>query len=229
MTTSPARATASSTCSTPTATSSGELTSGGALNSPWGLALAPSNFGTFSNDLLVGNFGDGLINVFDPTTGASLGQLQNAQGKAIQIDGLWALTFGNGDGAGATNSLFFTAGPDGEIARPVRFAHSDHCYDTHAARRTGRLPASNGSWSLDSDGTPGFNSATDQVFFNFSPPNVTGVAGDWTGSGHPTSATSATASGTSTSTITASSIPARRSTSGRPATSPSSATGPAMG
>jgi uncharacterized protein (TIGR03118 family) len=90
------------------------LISRGSLNSPWGLALAPANFGQFSNDLLVGNFGDGHINVFDPNTGVALGSLQNSGGVPIQIDGLWSLQFGNGSAAGATNQLFFTAGIDGE-------------------------------------------------------------------------------------------------------------------
>jgi uncharacterized protein (TIGR03118 family) len=90
------------------------LVSGGALNSPWGLALAPGNFGTFSNALLVGNFGDGLINAFDPTTGASLGQVQDVHGNAVHVDGLWGLAFGNGGSAGSTNTLFFTAGINGE-------------------------------------------------------------------------------------------------------------------
>jgi uncharacterized protein (TIGR03118 family) len=90
------------------------LISRGSLNSPWGLALAPANFGQFSSDLLVGNFGDGHINVFDPNTGAALGSLQNSGGVPIQIDGLWSLQFGNGAAAGATNELFFTAGIDGE-------------------------------------------------------------------------------------------------------------------
>jgi uncharacterized protein (TIGR03118 family) len=86
----------------------------GSLNSPWGLTLAPADFGQFSNDLLVGNFGDGHINVFDPNTGAALGSLENSGGIPIQIDGLWSLQFGNGAAAGATNELFFTAGIDGE-------------------------------------------------------------------------------------------------------------------
>ena len=90
------------------------LISRGSLNSPWGLALAPADFGQFSNDLLVGNFGDGHINVFDPNTGAALGSLQNSRGIPIQIDGLWSLQFGNGVAAGATNELFFTAGIDDE-------------------------------------------------------------------------------------------------------------------
>jgi uncharacterized protein (TIGR03118 family) len=85
------------------------------LNSPWGLALAPANFGQFSNDLLVGNFGDGGINAFDPVTGASLGPLRNGNGNAITINGLWGLAFGNGGLAGNTNTLFFAAGFNDEI------------------------------------------------------------------------------------------------------------------
>lgn len=84
------------------------------LNSPWGLAQAPANFGKFSNDLLVGNFGDGLIHAFNPLTGEERGVLKGAKGAPIQISGLWALQFGNGAAAGATNELFFTAGIDGE-------------------------------------------------------------------------------------------------------------------
>ncbi len=90
------------------------LISRGALNSPWGLALAPSNFGQFSNDLLVGNFGNGRINAFDPNTGALLGQLRNQKGLIISINGLWGLAFGNGKTAGPTNTLFFTAGINDE-------------------------------------------------------------------------------------------------------------------
>jgi uncharacterized protein (TIGR03118 family) len=89
------------------------LASGGTLNSPWGLAMAPGNFGTFSNALLVGNFGDGAINAYNPTTGAFLGQLQDVNGNAIHIDGLWGLNFGNGVSSGPTNTLFFSAGING--------------------------------------------------------------------------------------------------------------------
>ena len=87
----------------------------GTLNSPWGMALAPANFGTFSNDLLVGNFGDGRINAFDPSTGNFLGQLADANGNPISINGLWGLVFGNGKGGGATNTLFFAAGFNDEV------------------------------------------------------------------------------------------------------------------
>lgn len=86
------------------------LVSHGPLDAPWGMAMAPANFGTFSNDLLVGNFGNGWINAFNPQTGAFLGSLKGTNHYAIVIDGLWALAFGNGGGAGNTNQLFFTAG-----------------------------------------------------------------------------------------------------------------------
>jgi uncharacterized protein (TIGR03118 family) len=84
--------------------------SGGTLNSPWGLALAPDHFGKFSGDILVGNFGDGHINGFKPNGQSFHGQLLDGRGQPIAIDGLWGLTFGNGNIAGETNVLFFTAG-----------------------------------------------------------------------------------------------------------------------
>jgi uncharacterized protein (TIGR03118 family) len=89
------------------------LVTRGALNSPWGLALAPRSFGRFGGDLLVGNFGNGIINVYNATNGAWLGRLSQRNGLPIQIDGLWGLMFGNGNAAG-TNQLIFSAGPDGE-------------------------------------------------------------------------------------------------------------------
>ncbi len=91
------------------------IATGGTLNSPWGLAVAPGDFGDFSNDLLVGNFGDGLINAFDPATGTFLGNLEDPQGNAIHIDGLWGLEFGNGGNAGPASSLYFTSGPGGQL------------------------------------------------------------------------------------------------------------------
>ena len=85
----------------------------GVLNSPWGMVYA-QGFGPFSNALLVGNFGDGTINAFDFTTGDFLGKLYNTQGQPIVIDGLWALTFGNGGQGGHSGVLYFTAGPNDE-------------------------------------------------------------------------------------------------------------------
>jgi uncharacterized protein (TIGR03118 family) len=85
-----------------------------ALNAPWGMALAPANFGRFSGDLLVGNFGNGRINAFDPVTFEPKGHLKNERGKAVVIDGLWGIGFGNGAAAGPTNVLYFAAGPEEE-------------------------------------------------------------------------------------------------------------------
>jgi uncharacterized protein (TIGR03118 family) len=85
----------------------------GPLNSPWGLTLASPNFGPLSGDLLVGNFGDGTINGFDPITGALIGSLADQQGHPIVNPGLWALTFGNGGNGGNLNTLYFTAGIPG--------------------------------------------------------------------------------------------------------------------
>jgi len=87
------------------------LISNGDLNSPWGLAIAPANFGEYSNDLLVGNFGDGLIHAFDPATGAPIGVLEGPNGQSLEIPGLWDITVGNQ--AANPNALYFTAGlPD---------------------------------------------------------------------------------------------------------------------
>jgi len=84
----------------------------GRLNAPWGIALAPASFGTFANSILVGNLGDGRITAFDATTGALKGQLMNAAGQPIQIQGLWGLMFGNGGQGGQTNALYFASGPN---------------------------------------------------------------------------------------------------------------------
>ena len=88
----------------------------GTLNSPWGLAIAPASFGQFAGDLLVGNFGDGTINVFsvNPAGPGFLGQLAGPNGAPLDIDGLWALIPGNGGNSGNSQSIYFSAGPDGE-------------------------------------------------------------------------------------------------------------------
>lgn len=84
---------------------------GGALNAPWGMAQAPAGFGQFSNDLLVGNFGDGRINVYDPGSGAVIGTLNDSTGAPIVIPGLWGMAFGNGAFNQPTTTLFYAAGP----------------------------------------------------------------------------------------------------------------------
>jgi uncharacterized protein (TIGR03118 family) len=98
------------------------VASKGPLNAPWGLALAPDDFGVFSNMLLVGNFGDGRIHAYDAndSTGNGeakmRGQMHGANGQPLRIDGLWALQFGKGPGTGSgpSTTLYFTAGPDDE-------------------------------------------------------------------------------------------------------------------
>jgi uncharacterized protein (TIGR03118 family) len=89
------------------------LISRGALNSPWGLEMAPTGWGAFGGDLLVGNFGNGKINAYDATTGAFKGTLKDASGYAIVLPGLWGLLFGNGTSA-PTDALMFTSGPGDE-------------------------------------------------------------------------------------------------------------------
>jgi uncharacterized protein (TIGR03118 family) len=94
----------------------GRVAQHGQLNAPWGLALAPSSFGRFGGDLLVGNFGDGQINAYRQVGGRfeHAGELRGPNGKSLAIDGLWALEFGNNSSAGSSDTLFFTAGPDEE-------------------------------------------------------------------------------------------------------------------
>jgi uncharacterized protein (TIGR03118 family) len=86
----------------------------GHLDSPWGVAMAPATFGQFANDMLIGNFGDGVINVFDPKSGHWLGALPGPNGRPLVNDGLWSLTFGgalNSDGSSSSpDTLFFSAG-----------------------------------------------------------------------------------------------------------------------
>ena len=90
------------------------VASGGALNSPWGLAIAPASFGNFHNNLLVGNFGDGRINAFSLSTGAFRGQLKSETSAPIDIPGLWGLRFGNGGVGASPNTLYFAAGINDE-------------------------------------------------------------------------------------------------------------------
>jgi uncharacterized protein (TIGR03118 family) len=86
----------------------------GALNAPWGVALAPASFGQFGGAMLVGNFGDGRINAYDPVTGNFMGGLKDSAGQSISIDGLWGIAFGNGVAGQAKNALFFAAGINDE-------------------------------------------------------------------------------------------------------------------
>jgi len=87
----------------------------GMLDAPWGIALAPQTFGDLAGTLLIGNFGNGMINAYDYRSGAWLATLSDASGNPIVIDGLWALGFGNGRAGQSTSSLFYTAGPNHEV------------------------------------------------------------------------------------------------------------------
>ncbi len=84
----------------------------GTLVSPWGLTIAPTSFGSYAGDLLVGNFGNGLINAYDLASNSFVGQLSNQDGSLVSIAGLWSLTTGNNGGSGSANELYFTAGPE---------------------------------------------------------------------------------------------------------------------
>jgi uncharacterized protein (TIGR03118 family) len=86
----------------------------GQLNAPWGVALAPPTFGALAGTVLIGNFGNGHINAYDPATGEFVDKLRNSHGQAIVIDGLWTIMFGNGGNGGRSDTLYFTAGPNDE-------------------------------------------------------------------------------------------------------------------
>lgn len=90
------------------------LQHGSWLDAPWGVAMAPGDFGIYSHDLLVGQFGSGQIAVYDPATGRFLDLLRDASNNPITIDGLWALSFGSGGTSGSATAAYFTAGSDGE-------------------------------------------------------------------------------------------------------------------
>jgi uncharacterized protein (TIGR03118 family) len=90
------------------------IASRGTLNAPWGMAIAPRSFGAFAGQLLVGNFGDGRISVFNPFTGSFHGLLSDRHHRPIAIDGLWALLPGTRT-TGGTDALWFSAGPNDEM------------------------------------------------------------------------------------------------------------------
>jgi len=108
----------------------------GMLNAPWGIAVAPSGFGSVAGDVLIGNFGDGTINIFTPSgsVGTFVGQLMVANGGTLRIPGLWALVFGNGDPDKPLTTLFYTAG----------FAdQTDGVFGTIGVSSTGMSPTAN--------------------------------------------------------------------------------------
>lgn len=85
------------------------------MNAPWGVVWATQHFGEFTNTILIGQFRGGTVAAFNPVTGRFLGNMLNPDGSTLNIDGLWALRFGNDAAAGPATTLFFTAGPNGEV------------------------------------------------------------------------------------------------------------------
>lgn len=86
----------------------------GQLDSPWGVVMAPAGFGSLGGTVWIGNFGNGHIDAFDPMTGELIDKVRDSHGQAVVIDGLWSIKFGNGGGGGLANTLYFTAGVNGE-------------------------------------------------------------------------------------------------------------------
>jgi uncharacterized protein (TIGR03118 family) len=134
---------------------------GGTLNAPWGVVAAPANFGTFSNDVLVGNFGDGTISAYD-STGNFLGQLKNSNAQVITNAGLWELVFGAG-GTGDPNTLYFTAGGSSQTSGlfgtlvPAAAAGTNFNLNLSAPAATVTRGGST-SLNIDASGSGGFNS-----------------------------------------------------------------------
>ena len=164
--------------------------SGGSLNAPWGLASAPASFGAFGGDLLVGNFGDGTINAYDPASFTLKGQLQDSTGKPIQNQNLWEILFGS-NGTGDPNTLYFSAGVNNEkgglfgaIAASTAPAKGDFSIDlAHSALTV----MQGGSSSVQVTVSPSNGFASPVMFsvsglpigatFAFSPTSVTPAAG----------------------------------------------------
>lgn len=131
----------------------------GGVNRPWGLAFAPANFGPYSNDFLVGNegLGDGKINVYDPKTGAFLGNLTDTAGNPLSFERLWAITPGNGGAAGDKNALYFDAGINAEadgLFGSLRFVPKKLSGD--GTDEEGDGSGAGGAGGLPGSGTPGF-------------------------------------------------------------------------
>ena len=110
------------------------------LNSPWGVALAPSHFGSFSTDLLVGNKGDGTISVFNPANGEFLGQLEEHNGKPIVIQDLWSLLDGTGAMNAEADAVYFTAGTAGYAKGEFGTIEAGPAVKTPKSKNTPNMP-----------------------------------------------------------------------------------------
>jgi uncharacterized protein (TIGR03118 family) len=124
------------------------LAAHGALNEPWGLAIAPKGFGPFAGDLLVGNLGNGWINVFNKATGKYLGWLDTPNGTPVAIPGLWGLKVGNSS-FGGSSSLVFSAGPNGQANGEVGLLNPAPLAGAPRSPRAGVEPAAGTSLACD--------------------------------------------------------------------------------
>jgi uncharacterized protein (TIGR03118 family) len=152
------------------------------LNAPWGMALAPAGFGSFAGDLLIGNFGDGVINAFDPKTFALIGSLNTSAGTPIANIGLWEIFFGQNSGQTTTlgdpNTLYFSAGINGEkgglfgsiAVAPAATATGSFTFQASANSVTVAAGQTTGSLTLSLAATNGFNGP---VTFSCVPASVT--------------------------------------------------------
>jgi uncharacterized protein (TIGR03118 family) len=135
--------------------------SGGALNAPWGIVATPATFGQFSNDILIGNFGDGTMNAFD-ANGNSLGQVSDSSGHAITNPGLWDMVFGAG-GTGDPSTLYFTAGGANQTSGlfasllPASSAQSADFSLSLSAQSVSVTPGGTANLTIGSAAVDGFN------------------------------------------------------------------------
>jgi len=137
---------------------------GGTLNAPWGVVTAPASFGTFSNSILVGNFGDGTINAFDAGSGKFQGQIMDTNNKVIVNPGLWDLVFGAG-GTGDPNTLYFTAGGSNQTSglfatlTPAAVAGQPNFSLTLSSQKATITPGGSAMLTVGASPVAGFNSA----------------------------------------------------------------------
>ncbi|HTA24379.1 MAG TPA: TIGR03118 family protein [Terriglobales bacterium] len=137
---------------------------GGTLNAPWGVVTASASFGTFSNAILVGNFGDGTINAFDTASGKFLGQVMDTNNKTIVNPGLWDLVFGAG-GTGDPNTLYFTAGGSNQTSglfatlTPAAVAGQANFSLTLSAQKATITPGGSAMLTVGASPVAGFSSA----------------------------------------------------------------------
>lgn len=147
------------------------LTSNGPLNAPWGITMSPAGFTAFPSALLVGNFGNGQINAFNPTTGSFLGAVSDSEGRPLVNAGLWALEFGNGNTGSSPTTLYFTAGINGGndglfgaiTPGPVTLTFASQLVGTTSAAQTITVE-NTGSATLDLTAAPSLSPSNTTLF-----------------------------------------------------------------